>query len=424
MRHREFFAALFLSTMGWMPANAAPAPRNVPVPVAAPEQELRFYAFLREFRGDALKAGIASATYDRAVSDIHVNPRVEELNEKQPEFVRPIWEYLAGTISETRVTRGREQMAAHAELFARLKDVYGVPPEILTAIWGLETGYGQNEGTFNLFEALATLAYDGPRVEYGRRQFIAALKIADIEGRDPRTMTGSWAGAFGHTQFIPTTFLEHAVDGDGDGKRDVWNSPADALASAANYLKQSGWHSGESWGEEVRLPDGFAYELADADTRMPIAEWSRLGLRKMSGEALEDGGEQTAAVFLPAGYRGPAFLVRNDFNVILRYNAATSYALAIGLLSDRLSGAGGGPGAALVQASWPLEEAPLAEAGRTALQEGLTALGFSTGGADGVLGRQSRAAIRAYQKARGIPADGFATAGLLTRILNERALAK
>ena len=417
MRHRALCMAVFLSAAAWPPADAAPALQNVPLPVAAPEAELRFYAFLRDFRAEALNAGIMPATYDRAISNIHLNSRVEELNEKQPEFVRPVWEYLAGAVSDTRIARGQDQIAAHADLFGRLQNTYGVPPEILTAIWGLETGYGQNEGTFNIFEALATLAYDGPRVQYGRRQFIAALKIADAEGRDPATMTSSWAGAFGHMQFVPTTFLDNAVDGDGDGKRDVWHSPADALASAANYLKQSGWRSGESWGEEVRLPEGFPYEIADTETRKPIADWANLGVRKISGEPLSDAAEP-AAIFLPAGYRGPAFLVRNNFNVILKYNAATSYALAIGLLSDRLRGVGG------VQASWPLDETPLDEFGRTSLQEGLSFLGFSTGGADGVLGRQSRAAIRAYQKAHAIPADGFATANLLTRILNERTLAK
>jgi membrane-bound lytic murein transglycosylase B len=421
--HRDIAAALFFSAALGAAGNAAPAPRAVPTPVAMPEEEARFYAFLRDFRGEALGAGIMPATYDRAVFGISLNVRVEELNEKQPEFVRPVWEYLAGAVSETRVERGREQIAANADLFRRLQDLYGVPPEILTAIWGLETGYGQNEGSFNLFEALATLSYDGPRIAYGRRQFIAALKIADIEGRDPATMTGSWAGAFGHTQFVPTTFLDHAVDGDGDGIRDVWDSPADALASAANYLKQSGWQAGESWGEEVRLPENFAYEDADTDVRKPVAEWARLGVVKISGEALPEDAEQ-AAIFLPAGYRGPAFLVRSNFNAILRYNAATSYALAIGLLSDRLKdpGAGNGPGAGNVQGSWPLDEAPLDESSRTALQDGLTALGFMTGGTDGVLGRQTRAAIRAYQKARGLPADGFATASLLTRILNERSL--
>jgi membrane-bound lytic murein transglycosylase B len=412
-RQRAVVAAFFVTVAGTM-ASAAPAPKRAPAPIALPEEEARFHAFLRDFRDEALKVGIMPATYDRAVSTIALNPKVEELNEKQPEFVRPIWEYLAGAITETRVSRGRDLMAANAQLFARLQDTYGVPQEVLTAIWALETGYGQNEGSFNLFEALATLAYDGPRMEYGRRQFIAALKIADIEGRDPATMTGSWAGAFGHTQFVPTTFLEYAVDGDGDGKRDLWNSPADALASAANYLKQSGWRAGESWGEEVQLPQGFAYEQAETDLRKPIAEWAQLGVHNAAGQPLPDSAED-AAILLPAGYRGPAFLVRNNFNVILRYNAASAYALAIGLLSDRLKGDAG-----IIEAKWPVDEAPLDEASRTALQDGLTALGFSTGGADGVLGRRTQQAIRDYQKSHGLPADGFATPGLLTRILNER----
>ena len=405
-------AALFLTSAAATMANAAAAPKDVPV--ATSEEEARFRAFLRDFRAEALKAGIMGTTYDRAVSTISLNPKVEELNEKQPEFVRPIWEYLAGAVSPARVSRGRDQMAANAQLFARLQDAYGVPPEVLTAIWGLETNYGQNEGSFNLFEALATLAYEGPRMEYGRRQFLAALKIADIEVRDPATMTGSWAGAFGHTQFVPTTFLEHAIDGDGDGKRDMWNSPADALASAANYLKQSGWRPGQSWGEEVQLPPGFAYDQAETNLRKPIAEWAKLGVRNAAGQPLPDSAED-AAIILPAGYRGPAFLVRNNFSVILRYNAATSYALAIGLLSDRFKGAG------IVQASWPVDESPLDDRSRTALQDGLTALGFPTGGTDGVLGRLTQQAIRDYQKSRGLPADGFPTPGLLTRILNERA---
>ena len=414
--HGMLVAGMVLAAAACATAAAARAPRSVPLPVAMPEDDARFYTFLRDFRADALMAGIVPATYDRAVSGISLNRRVEELNEQQPEFVRPIWEYLAGAVSEMRVARGRDQLAANAALFAQLQDLYGVPPEILAAIWGVESGYGQNEGSYNLFEALATLAYDGPRMAYGRRQLIAALKISDVEARDPLTMTGSWAGAFGHTQFVPTTFLESAVDGDGDGKRDVWDSPADALASAANYLKESGWRAGESWGEEVQLPENFPYGSAETDIQKPIGEWARLGVRKISGAPLEESTEETA-IFLPAGYRGPAFLVRNNFHVILKYNSATAYALAIGLLSDRLKGADG------VQAGWPLDESPLDQPSRIALQDGLTALGFMTGGTDGVLGRQTRAAIRDYQSARGLPADGFASASLLTRILNEWNLA-
>jgi membrane-bound lytic murein transglycosylase B len=260
---------------------------------------------------------------------------------------------------------------------------------------------------------LATLAYDGPRAAYGRRQLIAALKIAQIEGRDPSTMTGSWAGAFGFTQFVPTTFLEKAVDGDGDGKRDLWGSPADALASTANYLSQSGWKSSETWGEEVRLPEDFPYETADPDIRMPIADWMAKGVRKLNGDPLSETVE-SAAIFLPAGARGPAFLVHENFYAILKYNFATSYALAVSVLSDRLKGQSG------IAGSWPRGEEMLSVRQRVTLQEGLTTLGFDTGGADGVLGRRTRAAIRDFQKSRGLPADGYATSGLLTRVLNER----
>jgi membrane-bound lytic murein transglycosylase B len=373
----------------------------------------RFRAFVQSFRAEAIEAGIPAELYDRAMAGISLNPRVEQLNNSQPEFVRPVWDYLDSAVNDTRVARGRDMMGAYAPLFSRLYEAYGVPTEVLTAIWGMETSYGQVLGSFNLFEALATLAYDGPRAAFGRRQLIAALRIAQTEDRDPASMTGSWAGAFGLTQFIPTTFLERAVDGDGDGKRDLWNSPADALASTANYLRLSGWRTGEPWGTEVLLPTDFSYEKADPDIRLPNHEWAQLGVRKANGEPLSESTEPSA-VFLPAGARGPAFLLNENFFAILKYNLATSYALAVSVLSDRLKGAPG------VSAAWPRGESMLNARQRMTLQEGLTTLGYDTGGLDGVLGRRTRQAIRDYQKARGLPADGYATASLLTRILNER----
>ena len=359
-----------------------------------PDPATRFRTFLQDFRTEAMAAGIPGDLYDRATSGIALNTRVEQLNLSQPEFVRPVWDYLESAVTDTRVNRGRDLIGVNADLFARLQQSYGVPTEVLTAIWGMETGYGANLGGFNLFEALATLAYDGPRATYGRRQLIAALKIAHAEGRDPATMTGSWAGAFGFTQFIPTTFLEQAVDGDGDGKRDLWGSQADALASTANYLSRSGWKSGEPWGEEVRLPPDFPYETADPDIRMSVSEWSAKGVRKLNGEPLTETGTQSA-IFLPAGARGPAFLLNENFYAILKYNFATSYALAVSVLSDRLKGASG------ISGSWPRGETMLSAGQRRTLQEGLTTLGYDTGGTDGVLGRRTRQAIREYQKARG-----------------------
>jgi membrane-bound lytic murein transglycosylase B len=407
-------AAAAVLALAWAdPLSAQETTPSTAATVSESDAASRFRAFVQSFRAEAIEAGIPAELYDRAMAGISLNPRVEQLNNSQPEFVRPVWDYLDSAVNDTRVARGRDMMGAYAPLFSRLYEAYGVPTEVLTAIWGMETSYGQVLGSFNLFEALATLAYDGPRAAFGRRQLIAALRIAQTEDRDPASMTGSWAGAFGLTQFIPTTFLERAVDGDGDGKRDLWNSPADALASTANYLRLSGWRTGEPWGTEVLLPTDFSYEKADPDIRLPNHEWAQLGVRKANGEPLSESTEPSA-VFLPAGARGPAFLLNENFFAILKYNLATSYALAVSVLSDRLKGAPG------VSAAWPRGESMLNARQRMTLQEGLTTLGYDTGGLDGVLGRRTRQAIRDYQKARGLPADGYATASLLTRILNER----
>jgi membrane-bound lytic murein transglycosylase B len=416
MARRGRFAAILAACVAASTSQAVPAwAQSAPVIPFTPEDQAKFQAFIENFRAEALLAGIAPETYDRAMMGLSPDPRVEALNLAQPEFVRPVWEYLAGAVSEQRIAQGRALIAANADLFQRLEATYGVPREVLTAIWGLESAYGASIGTFNLFDALATLAFEGPRADYGKRQLIAALKILQAEDRDPATMVGSWAGAFGLTQFAPTTFLDYAVDGNGDGKRDLWDTPADALASTANYLQHSGWRMGESWGEEVSLAPNFPYEEADLDNRKSYAEWAMLGVTRADGAPLVQSSDE-AALFLPAGYRGPAFLVGANFNVILKYNFATSYALAIGLLSDALKGAQG------VTGSWPTDEAPLSLADRVTLQQGLSALGYDTGEADGVLGRQTRGALRAFQKARGLPADGFATSQILTRVLNERAL--
>ena len=393
--------------------SAAVAPDEKPATDVQTEQT-NFTNFLREFRSTALNAGISPELYDRATTGISFNPGVEELNEKQPEFVRPIWEYLAGVITPQRVERGRELIGEHFTEFQRLTDRFGVAPQILTAIWGIETGYGRTLGSFNLVEALANLAFEGPRTDYGKRELLAALEIAQQQHLDPGDMTGSWAGAFGQTQFVPTTFLKYAVDGDEDGRIDLWHSPADALASTANYLRQSGWQPGQIWGEEVQLPADFSYANANLSIRKPVAEWERLGVQAMPGQKLP-AADEPASIILPAGYRGPAFLVLNNFNVLLKYNGAIPYALAVGLLADRIRGSAG------VRASWPTDEAVLDRSSAIALQEGLTALGFPTGGSDGALGPRTAEAIRAYQMARGLPADGYATENLLQRILNERS---
>ena len=409
VRRWAFLAALALAPAG-LPGAAAHAQITA-------EQSANFQAFIESFRSQALAEGISAAVYDRAMSGLTPNERVVRALNTQPEFVRPMWEYIEGAVSQRRLDGGREQLAANVGLFDRLESDYGVPREVLTAVWALESNFGQVKGNYNLFQALATLAYEGRRQNFGRNQLIAALKISQQEGIDPSQMTGSWAGAFGHTQFIPTTFLAYAVDGDGDGVRDLWNSHADALASAASYLNRSGWRSGRDWGTEVNLPDGFNYALANADVKRSIDSWSATGVLRVTGEALPSSDEQ-AEIILPAGAAGPAFLITGNFDAIMRYNPATSYALAISYLSDGLRGRPGIIGA------WPYGEEQLSLQQRITIQEGLESLGFPTGGADGIIGPNTREAIRNFQTSRGLTADGFPSAGLLTRILNERQLAR
>jgi membrane-bound lytic murein transglycosylase B len=386
---------------------------SVAVPAPAVAQDARFQAFIENFRVEAMAEGVSAETYDRAMSGLSPNTRVVELNNSQPEFTRPMWEYIEGAVSQARLDNGREQIAANAALFDRLESDYGVPREVLTAIWAMESNFGAIKGNYNLFQALATLAYEGRRQTFGRQQLIAALKISQQEGIDPSEMTGSWAGAFGHTQFIPTTFLAYAVDGDGDGVRNLWESHADALASAANYLSRSGWRAGRDWGTEVKLPPGFNYALANADVKRSMTSWADQGVTRITGEPL-DGGDTQAEIILPVGAAGPAFVTTANFDAIMRYNNATSYALAVSYLSD---GFRGRPG---IMGAWPFGEEQLSLRQRITLQEGLEQLGFQTGGADGIIGPNTRAAIRAYQEAHGMTADGFPSPSLLTRILNER----
>jgi membrane-bound lytic murein transglycosylase B len=269
-------------------------------------------------------------------------------------------------------------------------------------------------GSFDMFEALATLAYDGPRSDFGRRELLNALRMAQQERLVPAQMTSSWAGAFGQTQFLPSTFFRYAVDDDGDGRRDLWHSPSDALASAANLLAQSGWERGAPWGYEVTLPPGFPYELADLDKTSTISTWRNMNVRAASGLALPRS-EALSSIYLPAGARGPAFIVYDNFRTVLKYNNAASYALAVCMLGDRLKNY------PPIMAAWPRDEMPLSRDERLALQTELMKLGFDPGALDGVMGRQGRTALRAYQKARGLVPDGFPTETLLERMERELA---
>jgi len=388
---------------------AQPAPAMAPTGQSPEQADAKFYAFIRDFRADAIRAGVRPEIYDASMSGIRRDPDVEALNLQQPEFVKPVWQYLDAVVSPDRVAKGRQMLLSYGSLLANFEARYGVPKEILVAIWGAETAYGAQMGSFNIFAALATLAYDGPRKDFGRRELIAAMKMEQQEHLSPTQMTSSWAGAFGQTQFVPSSFLAHAVDGDGDGRRDLWNSPADALASAAILIRDGGWRRGEPCFYEALLPQGFPYELADLDSAKTFAEWSKLGVRYANGAPLPTS-TATAAIYLPAGWRGPAFLVFHNFRAILTYNNAAAYALAICELADRLKGGG------RIVAQWPLDQQPLGARDRIALQADLKKLGYDPGDPDGIVGRQSRAALRRYQKDRRLPADGLPSLEMLGRL--------
>jgi membrane-bound lytic murein transglycosylase B len=382
---------------------------SVPVPALAPAEDLAFARFVRDFRAAALAAGIAPETYDAAMGKIARNQRVADLNLNQPEFAIPVWSYLDTAVSPQRIADGRAVLAGDAAILAPIEAKYGVPREILVSIWGNESDYGRSMGRFNMFEALATLAYAAPRADYARPQLIAALRMMQRQKYAAADMTSSWAGAFGQTQFVPTTFLAQAVDGDGDGKIDLWNSVPDALTSTANVISGAGWKGGKPWGTEVVLPNGFAYEDADLDNVFPVAKWKKRGVKTAAGEALP-ASDEPASIYLPAGARGPAFLVFANFKTILKYNNAASYALAVCLLADQLKGA------SAVAAQWPRDEQPLSRDERLALQNAFATLGYDIGKIDGLLGSKARAAMRGWQKKHAIPADGFATQDLLTRV--------
>ena len=384
--------------------------RHTPPPPSP--QDIKFAQFVKDFRVTALAAGITPATYDTAMSGLNHNTKIEGLTQSQPEFVKPIWSYLDSAASSRRVADGQSHMAAQAAALATIEAKYGVPREILVSIWGNETDFGAALGSFNLFEALATLAYDGTRSDFGRSELLAALKLVQQEGLDPKRMPASWAGAIGQLQMLPSTYLKSAADGDGDGKRDLFYSAPDALASAASEVSSDGWQRGHSCGYEVRLPTGFAYEQADGDTLKSIADWSKLGIRAADGSALPPNTE-SAVIYIPAGLRGPAYLAFGNFKVILKYNNAVSYALAVCTLADMIAGRPG------ITAAWPRDEQPLSHDERIAFQTALVKLGFNPGKIDGTIGHDGRAALRLYQKSRGLPADGFPTEAMLAALLTE-----
>ncbi|MDN7132765.1 lytic murein transglycosylase [Halomonas sp. MC140] len=365
-----------------------------------------FQQWLAEFRRYAAGEGISEATLSEAFDGIRHLDRVIELDGYQPEFVRPIWEYLDTAVSSTRVNTGRDNLADHRDTALEMQQRFGVPAEIIVAIWGIESNYGSNFGDFSTLESLATLAFDGRRRDFARGELLAALRIIDEGDIAADQMKGSWAGAMGHTQFIPSSFEAYAVDGDGDGRRDIWGSIPDVMASTANYLARAGWKTGQPWGVEIRLPEGFDYTQTD---RRSSAEWRNQGVRAQQGELPSF---DSASVVVPAGAQGPAFLVGANFRAILRYNNATSYALAVATLGDAIAGREG------IQHEWPRGETTLTRDDVKELQRELNRTGYSAGGADGVMGPNTRQGLRNFQRDQGLIPDGFATQALLDQLRN------
>lgn len=379
-------------------------------------QETGFEAWLQEFRAEAEVAGIRRDVLDLALSDVSVNQRVYDLNDNQPEFSRSIWDYLDTAVSVSRVENGRTKISQHDRLLSLVEQSYGVDAEIIVAIWGMESAYGEILGNHDVFSALATLAFQGRRTGYGRSQLIGALKILQNGFADRGDMKGSWAGAMGHTQFIPTTYLAYAIDHNLDGKRDIWSNLGDVFASTANYLSASGYRQNERWGIEVRLPSNFDYALAGTAEKLPLAEWASRGVTSMRGELMEQFDPNLRGrIIVPAGAKGPAFLVFKNFEAILDYNRSTAYALAVGLLANELAGRN-----ASVVASWPREDKPLSLSERKQLQQALADLGYNPGPVDGIVGAGTRAALRRWQGQTGAPADGYASSRVLETLLESQ----
>jgi lytic murein transglycosylase len=363
-----------------------------------------FNSCVRSLRGEATAKGITAQTFDKAMAGIEPDPGVLDSMDNQPEFTTPIWDYLAGLVDEQRIADGTAKLAEWAAVLADVERKFGVDRHTVVAVWGVETDYGRNMGRRPLVRSLATVSCFGSRQPFFRGELVATLRILQSGDVPPEHLVGSWSGAFGHTQFMPSTFQRLAVDFDGDGRRDIVGSIPDALGSTANYLKDAGWTSGQPWGYEVRLPEKYGGSSGRRNRRA-LAQWNTLGIRQLDGTALA--GSERAALILPAGATGPAFIVFRNYDAIYSYNAAESYALAIAHLSDRLRGAGP------IRTAWPTDDPGLTRAERRELQQLLIERGYDIGEPDGIIGQRTRDAIKVFQASAGLPVDGYAGAKVL-----------
>jgi len=369
----------------------------------------KFRRWIGGFRKRALAVGIRATVLDSALKGLIFNESVIDKDRNQSEFTKQIWDYLDSAVSEKRLANGKGALGEHGDLLDQIEARFGVEKEIVVAIWGLESAYGEFRGDIPTIQALATLAFDARRGEFFEQQLIAALRILQAGDVSAEKMTGSWAGAMGHTQFIPTSYLAYAKDFTGDGKRDIWSEdPTDALASTAAYLARFGWEKRQPWGIEVTLPDGFDYSQSGTSTRKSVTHWNDNGVRDTAGRELPDHGR--SSILLPAGSKGAAFIVFDNFRVIKRYNAADAYAIAVGHLADRITGA------APIKAGWPREDRALSFDERVEMQRLLTRAGYNTMGHDGIIGPNTIAALRAFQAAKDLVPDGYASLKLLNQL--------
>ncbi len=371
------------------------------------QEQQPFAEWLAELRSEALAQGISESLLDEALSTIEEPiPRVIELDQSQPEFVQTFSNYMNNRISQARIERGQALLEEHSELFSRISREYGVQAHYLVSFWALESNFGDFTGGFSVLNALATLAYDPRRSGFFRNELLTALKILDAGHISVENMSGSWAGAMGQCQFMPSTFDRYAVDGDNDGRIDIWNSLPDIFASAANFLSKSGWRPDERWGREVMLPQGFDFTQSGTGIRKTVSKWNELGVKRADGSPLGNASLE-GSIILPAGASGPAFLAYNNFRTTMVWNLSTYYAISVGHLADRFVG-----GEEIQH--WPdTEERALSRDEVIELQSLLNSMGIDVGAPDGILGSRTRGAIRAFQEESGLPTDGYASYELL-----------
>lgn len=389
--------------------QAAPSPTNSPAAVVQQIQGADFQACLGNIRAMALREGVPASVADQALNGLVPDQRVLDLDSRQPEFILTLGRYLGNAISAERIAKGRQMLAQHRTLLQAVERDYGVQPHYIVAFWGLESGYGAFVGDFSVVRSVATLACRTRRAQFFAGETVQALRILSAQHMQAAQMKGSWAGAMGNTQFMPSTFTAHGVDRDGDGRVDLWRSLPDVFASSANFLSKSGWKRGQDSHIEVTLPQGFPYDRIDLNEERTARDWRQLGVTRANGQPLPDFADR-AAIAIPAGHRGPAFLMLPNFKVVMIWNRSVLYAISVGVLARQIAG---GPG---LMREPPADDQPLSREAAIDLQSRLIRLSLYGDEADGLIGPKTRASIRAFQIRSGLIADGHPSPETLARL--------